>query len=1148
MATEALEPLRGLIHRVRGAVSRTRNGGETNGLEIVRNPENAEIDIVAVHGLGGEGFRSWITWEPRTRPKSWLEELLAKDIPNARIMTYGYISDGVNYRYLVRNVLYGRALDMVKALAAQRTRDGSSQRPLFFIAHSLGGWIVKRALIISSEAIDTHLKNVELSTCGVAFFGTLSPGRPSSPSPLASVIHRTTSGLEGDARSSRSLRRSRSRSFTMQPQPQPSDIEWLENQMEAFKAITANLPRLSFHETKQSSDGFIVDKRHSMQGSDGIQIGLTATHSDLVKFQGRDSNYETFISSFREMIDTRRSSLVMEAKRKTFDMTAVHHLEYLSAGFAVPYKLPNDPSIIIQREELLSSLRRILKPAAEPHKMHFAIANLWGLPGTGKTTLARSYAERHKDEFSFVFWIRADSWETVIASYLEFADALVDYYSQNAPRDQIENDLGLTGVEDMLKVKSILQIDTVRATSVVRAVKDWLLRPENEKWLLIFDNVEPSYDIFDFIPLTLSGQIILTSRDSNCCSWGTRLAVTNMNDNEGVELIGSVLGEYVLEEPEQAEAALQIVQRLQYHPQSIAMAASTIRQTNSTIVDFEMKMESRVPLHLLGSTIDQSPVSRTILRISAMLSFSIIPVALFYATSQIKIAPERFMGIFNDMKAFQDLSHVGDVLQHLLDENFIQATSPSESPDSSQSQSSSAPSPTFGYFMLDATARDHVRDSLSPPERVENAWLACNVCVDSIRQKEVDSSTLPEIHDFGRVMAPHAKACYDDLSSMLNRTSEDDDAVAWQVLGNVCMAQGALDQAIGCFELSLRQKNSMGIVERIQTSLSLASLLQQTNQTERSLQVLSDINIASIDSALGFRVALAKASAAAAQGEYARAGNQYETLEQRQEESLGPTDITTVGTVQKLAATLERLGKMEEAQAMYRRVFISYQNLFGQSHPMTLEALEDLARISEESNAIDEAESLYSQSVEIKTHSLGPHHPSTAQAIQKLAVIADLRCRYDDARAKYQRALDIMAPTLGRAHPAYTATMENMALSARLHANSLGEDVHLSFTSQHTTDYEDTDDEDDVSPTTDTRSKAAIRIAAYDLAESLYRDVLASKIAARDLYSNDHILATGSKLREMYETEEFYAKNRGDKVRELLQILREGRREDGGKR
>lgn len=263
---------------------------------------------MAVHGLGGQGFKSWISLEGG-KAKPWLEDLLAQDIPNARIMTYGYISDGVNYRYLVRNVLYGRALDLVKELGNQRIRDGTSRRPLFFIAHSLGGWIVKRALIISSEAIDAELKDIELATCGVAFLGTLSPGKPLSPTPLAHVIRRTTSGFDEHPASARG--------HSMQPQAQ--DLEWLENQMEAFKAITANLPQLSFHETKQSEEGFVVEPRHSMSGSDGVQIGLSATHSGLIQFEGRDANYRTFIHKFRDMVHRATASGLLEKKREAFD-------------------------------------------------------------------------------------------------------------------------------------------------------------------------------------------------------------------------------------------------------------------------------------------------------------------------------------------------------------------------------------------------------------------------------------------------------------------------------------------------------------------------------------------------------------------------------------------------------------------------------------------------------------------------------------------------------------------------------------------------------------------------------------------------------------------------------------------------------------
>ncbi|CAI6084009.1 unnamed protein product [Clonostachys chloroleuca] len=1118
---DALEPIRGLVHRVKGSLSRHRADGEYCGLRIVRDPKNADIDIVAVHGLGSEGFKSWVTVDPSQSKshKSWLQELLAKDVPNARIMTYGYISDGGSFRYVIRNVLYGRALDMVKELGAQRCKDATEKRPIFFIAHSLGGWIVKRALIISSEAADVELKDIELSTCGIAFFGTLSPGKPLSPSPLAHVIRRTTSGLNEDAKYSR-------RSLSMNSfELNESDSEWLEKQLEAFKAIMTNLPRLSFHETKKSEDSFVVKKTDAITGSDGDQIGLSATHSDLIKFQGRDANYEAFISRFRELINNAGISGLLDEKHKVFNLAVAPPLTFPTEDFSIPTKIPGEPGIVVGREDLLEQLDSILRPKNETDKLQLSIATLWGPAGTGKTTLAKHYAETHRSDISFVIWVWAESWETVVASYLEFAESLVCHYSKKAPRDRVENDLGLTGIGEMLKVKSILELDTPTVKAVVRAVKDWLMRPENRGWLLILDNVDAAFDIFDFIPLTLSGRIILTSRDKTCCPWGTELEVPVMTEAEAIELVKSTLGNETAVNPEEIEAAKDVVKHLGYHPQSIAILSSTLRHRGITISEYRKRLDAKFTLSLPGSNIDQSPVTTTILGISAMLSNSVIPVALF-TTDLLKQASTNLSANFPDVKLFQDLDHLNDVFQHLLNENFIQTPS---SPTDSSSQSSSSSS--FDSFILESEARDHVRRSLTQEGQVDHARIACTVCVDGIRRKESDSETLPEIHDFGRIMAPHAKTCYDDWAAALE-ISPDSQGIAWEVLGNVCMTQGATEQAIGCFELSLRENKALSPIDRIQTSLSLATLLNQMGDFQRSQDILLDLDLLSIDKALGFRVAMARASTSAAQGELDDAESQYETLEHEQEQTLGPTDISTVNTVQRLAVTLEQLGKFEEAQALYRRVFISYKNLFGHAHPIALEALEDLANISRANNAIDDAESLYKQSVEIKTRSLGADHPSTAHAIQKLAVIDDLRGHYEEAGKKYRRALDIMSRSLNRAHPLYTTTLENMALSSRWHGRALQEDIPSPSSSR--TIKPKSRDEDVMHETR--------RRTAFEEAERLYLEVINIKRAARDVYSEREVLATASKLQEMYENEEFFVEGRGVKVDDLMLLFRDGRR------
>lgn len=76
-----------------------------------------------------------------------------------------------------------------------------------------------------------------------------------------------------------------------------------------------------------------------------------------------------------------------------------------------------------------------------------------------------------------------------------------------------------------------------------------------------------------------------------------------------------------------------------------------MRCRGMSVAEYAQILNNRLPLTTLGSTIDQSPVTKTILRISSMLSMSMIPVALFTANSQLKQVPERFVSVFADMKS-----------------------------------------------------------------------------------------------------------------------------------------------------------------------------------------------------------------------------------------------------------------------------------------------------------------------------------------------------------------------------------------------------------------------------------------------------------------------------------------------------------------
>jgi hypothetical protein len=110
----------------------------------------------------------------------WPRDLLSEDLPAARVLAFSYDSDVPSSRYLMQRTLYHHARRLLMSLKDERTLVSAERRPLIFIGHSLGGLIVKSALIFSNEAQEPSLKSIGISTCGVIFFGTPHQGSANS--------------------------------------------------------------------------------------------------------------------------------------------------------------------------------------------------------------------------------------------------------------------------------------------------------------------------------------------------------------------------------------------------------------------------------------------------------------------------------------------------------------------------------------------------------------------------------------------------------------------------------------------------------------------------------------------------------------------------------------------------------------------------------------------------------------------------------------------------------------------------------------------------------------------------------------------------------------------------------------------------------
>jgi Putative serine esterase (DUF676) len=127
----------------------------------------------------------------------WPRDLLPKDRNDVRLMTYGYDSDITKFFGGAANKTniseHGRSF--LNALSSERSTCPS--RPLIFVAHSLGGLIVKEALRRSrDERNHQHLKAAYASTFAIIFFGT--PHRGSGDAAWGEMLRRIASAAQFD--------------------------------------------------------------------------------------------------------------------------------------------------------------------------------------------------------------------------------------------------------------------------------------------------------------------------------------------------------------------------------------------------------------------------------------------------------------------------------------------------------------------------------------------------------------------------------------------------------------------------------------------------------------------------------------------------------------------------------------------------------------------------------------------------------------------------------------------------------------------------------------------------------------------------------------------------------------------------------------
>lgn len=140
-----------------------------DGVKVLHDCPDASVDICFVHGLTGNRES---TWTARGQSEPWPTTLLPSRLRRARILTYGYDAHIARKGVAGSNRLIDHATNLLLDLTAERSSSNASSRSLIFVAHSLGGLVCKKAILLSRNNPEVHLRGIFDCTSGIAFMGT----------------------------------------------------------------------------------------------------------------------------------------------------------------------------------------------------------------------------------------------------------------------------------------------------------------------------------------------------------------------------------------------------------------------------------------------------------------------------------------------------------------------------------------------------------------------------------------------------------------------------------------------------------------------------------------------------------------------------------------------------------------------------------------------------------------------------------------------------------------------------------------------------------------------------------------------------------------------------------------------------------------
>jgi len=246
------------------------------GMKVICDVPLPLLDIVFVHGLGGNADESW-THVTHDGTKTFWPGLLHDNFSNARISLLSYPTTRLG------KLLGGNDMGFLTVAAGVTDTlcsHSAGIRPIVFIAHSLGGIVLKAALRLCHGSTDSRKQALLAETKAVVLFGT-----PNSGTSIGNIAAKTV-GLA----SMQVAELARADSVLLEL------AQWFRGQCGNTKIRVH-----AFYETEAMSGAMVVDAASANPGVDGCDpVPLTANHVELCKLSSTEAQAFTSTVAFLE--------------------------------------------------------------------------------------------------------------------------------------------------------------------------------------------------------------------------------------------------------------------------------------------------------------------------------------------------------------------------------------------------------------------------------------------------------------------------------------------------------------------------------------------------------------------------------------------------------------------------------------------------------------------------------------------------------------------------------------------------------------------------------------------------------------------------------------------------------------------------------